>query len=159
MKIGNFFRHHWGTTVHKFHVARFMLWFAARLVWRAMVHDLSKYGREESDGFVRVIHKLRGTTYGSEEYKTLLKEIKPAIDAHYRKNSHHPEHYANGAKGMDLADVVEMFCDWRAAVLRHADGDIHKSIETNKKRFELGDVLPEVMHNETGGRPKEEGLQ
>ena len=31
-------------------------------------------------------------TYGSDEYKACLTEMKPALDHHYAANRHHPEH-------------------------------------------------------------------
>ncbi len=48
---------------------------------------------------------------------------------------------------MDLMDVVEMFCDWKAATMRHNDGDIRKSIEINQKRFNMSDDLMEIFKN------------
>jgi hypothetical protein len=47
--------------------------------------------------------------------------------------------------GMSLLDLVEMFCDWKAATERHADGSIEKSIQINKKRFELSDQLVSIL--------------
>ena len=39
------------------------------------------------------------------------------------------EIYANGVAGMDILDLVEMLCDWKAASERTKDGDFQKSIE------------------------------
>jgi hypothetical protein len=36
---------------------------------------------------------------------------------------------------MSEIDKLEMIADWKAAVTRHKDGDILKSIEINQKRF------------------------
>jgi hypothetical protein len=91
--------------------------------------------------------KLAGTTYGSDEYKQLLAELKPALDHHYAINRHHPEHYENGIRGMNLVDLVEMFCDWYAASKRHDDGDIMKSIAINQKRFGYSDDLKAIFEN------------
>jgi hypothetical protein len=52
-----------------------------------------------------------------------------------------------GLSGMTLVDLVEMLCDWKAATLRHADGDIRKSIEGNQKRFGYSDELKQIMLN------------
>ena len=49
--------------------------------------------------------------------------------------------------GMDLLDIVEMLCDWKAATLRHADGNILKSIEINRKRFGIDDQLANILIN------------
>lgn len=48
---------------------------------------------------------------------------------------------------MDLIDLMEMMCDWKAATLRHNDGDINKSLEINQKRFGYSDELKEIMKN------------
>jgi hypothetical protein len=46
-----------------------------------------------------------------------------------------------------LLDLVEMFCDWKAATERHADGSIEKSIEHNRVRFALGEQLTQILIN------------
>ena len=91
--------------------------------------------------------KLKSSTYGSEEYKKFLEELKPALDNHYKENRHHPEHFENGIKGMTLVDLIEMLCDWCAAVERHSDGNILKSIEINQKRFGYSDELKQILIN------------
>jgi len=52
-----------------------------------------------------------------------------------------------GILGMSLLDLVEMLCDWKAATLRHNDGDIRKSIEINQKRFGYSDELKAIFLN------------
>ena len=44
-------------------------------------------------------------------------------------------------------DILEMLCDWKAATLRHKDGDIRKSIEINQKRFGYSDELKRIFLN------------
>lgn len=90
---------------------------------------------------------LRGLTYGSPEYKAELDKMRPTIDLHYKRNSHHPEHYANGIDGMCLLDLVEMLCDWRAATQRHADGDLRKSLVINQERFKMSPQLVSILKN------------
>lgn len=114
---------------------------------RAMVHDVSKYGPIEKPLFDKVTPRLKGLTYGSDEYRASLKELGVALEHHYANNSHHPEHYENGIAGMSLLDLVEMFCDWKAATERHADGSIANSIEHNKARFGYPDMLASIFHN------------
>ena len=117
------------------------------LIARAMEHDQSKLESPEVEIFTEYTPKLKNSTYGSDEYKGFLTGMGEALKHHYEHNSHHPEHYENGIKGMDLLDVVEMFCDWKAATMRHADGDIIKSIEHNKNRFKYSDDLEEIFKN------------
>lgn len=52
-----------------------------------------------------------------------------------------------GFRGMSLLDLVEMVCDWKAATLRHADGDIRRSLDICQKRFGYSDELRQILLN------------
>ena len=125
-----------------------------RLRWmldtRAINHDLSKLHSPEKEAYDTYTPQLAGLTYGSEEYRAMLREMRPAIEHHYAHNSHHPEHYDQGIAGMDLLDLVEMFCDWKAASLRHKDGDFAASLQINKERFGISDQLMAILENSVG---------
>lgn len=139
---------HYGSTMkHKLWVAWFLLGFCLQLFWRAIIHDWSKFRKVESQEFAKVVLKLKHTTYGSDEYRSLLRAIKPAIDAHYKANTHHPEHWADGMGSMDLIDLVEMAFDWKVASKRHTDGDVMRSIEQNAERFGYGPLLARILKN------------
>jgi hypothetical protein len=110
-------------------------------------HDSSKLKSPEKEIFDEFTPKLKNSTYGSEEYKTFLKDMNIALINHYTFNSHHPEHYEDGINAMDLLDLIEMFCDWKAASERHVNGDIYESIKINKKRFQISDQLEQIFIN------------
>lgn len=114
---------------------------------RARNHDASKLKSPEKEMFDEYTEKLRGLTYGSDEYKATLKEMGVALAHHYENNSHHPEHYENGIDDMDLFDVLEMLCDWVAATRRHADGSVRDSLVINKTRFNISDQLYKIICN------------
>jgi len=116
-------------------------------MWRALIHDLSKYSKKESEGFLQTIDQLKGSTYGSKQYQKLLDTIAQSIKHHYEKNTHHPEHFINGIEDMSLQDIVEMFCDWQAAVRRHENGSIIDSIKHNQNRFRVPFELSEIFRN------------
>ena len=118
-----------------------------RLLIRGLAHDSSKLEEPEKSVFDEYTNKLKHTDYGSEEYKGFLEAMAPALAHHYAVNSHHPEHYEDGVDGMDLLDVVEMLCDWKAATERTKNGDIRKSIEMNAKRFGLSVQLQCILMN------------
>jgi len=118
---------------------------------RGRKHDASKFESPEKEIFDEFTPKLKDSTYGSDEYKCFLAAMKPALDHHYQENRHHPEHFDNGIDGMTLIDLVEMLCDWKAASERHADGDIFKSIDINRKRFNLSDQMYSVLMNTAKG--------
>lgn len=48
---------------------------------------------------------------------------------------------------MDLMQLTEMLCDWLAAVKRHDDGDIRRSITINRERFGYGDEIERLLLN------------
>lgn len=120
---------------------------AIELLNRAKRHDDSKLSNPEKELFDIYTPKLKGCTYGSDEYKVFLKELSVALDNHYKYNSHHPEHYHNGVDGMCLFDLIEMFLDWKAAGERHSDGNIYKSIEHNRERFGISEQLEHIFIN------------
>lgn len=117
------------------------------LLKRGESHDQSKLENPEVEGFAQYTSKLSKCTYGSEEYQSYLKELKPVLDHHYAKNSHHPEHYKNGIEDMNLLDILEMVCDWKASSERHNDGNIRKSIQLNADRFKLSPQLLKILEN------------
>ncbi len=114
---------------------------------RSELHDQSKLKKPEVTIFTEFTEKLATSTYGSEEYKNFLAEMKPALDHHYEHNRHHPEHFKGGVNGMNLIDMIEMLCDWKAASERHNDGDIFNSIKINTKRFNLSPQLVDILTN------------
>lgn len=119
----------------------------AELLKRGELHDQSKMDHPEVEIFTEYTSKLAACTYGSDEYRIYLSEMKSALDHHYDLNSHHPEHHPNGVDDMSLLDVIEMFCDWKAASERHNDGDIQRSIEVNSERFGLSPQLVSILKN------------
>lgn len=164
------------TKDHINQVREFLLIMLNELSERAINHDKSKLESPEIEIFTEYTPKLKNSTYGSNEYKGFLEGLGEALKHHYQNNSHHPEHYkkyvCNGCfkefekmpsrcdvcmysqfqeeadiKQMDLLDIVEMFCDWKAATLRHDDGDIYKSIDINQKRFRYSDDLASIFRN------------
>jgi hypothetical protein len=146
------------------------------LFCRLCNHDTSKLREPEKAVFDEYTPKLAETTYGSDKYKQYLAEMKKALDHHYATNRHHPEHFkkyvCNGCfkeykempdccdvcgysqfqaeadiSQMTLIDLCEMVADWKAATLRHGDGDIFKSIEANQGRFKYSDELKQILIN------------
>jgi len=135
------------TLNHKYKVRGFLKTLNKDIVSRSHNHDISKLDEPEKSVFDEYTPKLAGSTYGSEEYKEFLKEMKVALDHHYLKNRHHPEHFQNGINDMTLIDLCEMLADWKAATLRHNNGDIFKSLELNQERFGYSDELKQILIN------------
>lgn len=135
------------TQEHIRNVNKFMREIVHLISERGPWHDSSKLQDPELATFNEYTPKLKDCTYGSDEYKGYLKDMQSALDHHYANNRHHPEHFENGIKDMNLIDIVEMFCDWKAATMRHNDGNLRKSIKINKERFGFGDTLESIFNN------------
>lgn len=139
--------YHQDTMKHVEKVRKNLKFFIDNLDERGKVHDRSKFTPEEFDVMKETFPDLKSTTYGTPEYKQLLERIQPALEYHYARNDHHPEHHNDGINDMNLFQVIEMLCDWKAASERHADGDPFDSINKNKERFGLSDQLYSILLN------------
>lgn len=117
------------------------------LLERGKKHDQSKLASPEVELFTEYTEKLADSTFGSQEYEDLKTAIAPALEHHYANNRHHPEHHKHGVNDMNLIDLVEMLCDWKAASTRHNDGNIRKSIEINGTRFQMSPQLIQIFEN------------
>ncbi len=135
------------TLEHKQMVAHYMNVLIKELISRAEHHDDSKLSQDELPFFDEFTPKLKTCDYDSPEYKGFLEGLKPALDHHYANNRHHPEHFPNGIRGMDLVDLFEMICDWKAASLRQRDGNILKSLELNRDKFSYSKELQQIFEN------------
>ena len=136
------------TKKHIKRVAHYLYLCKKEIVKKAKQHDYDKiHNKVEKKLFDEYTPKLKNCTYGSDEYKTFLEGLKEGLNIHYANNRHHPEHFENGIQGMNLLDLLEMICDWKAASERHNDGDIYKSIEINQKRFGYSDELKTIFIN------------
>ena len=128
-------------------VRKYIRFMIDKIDMRGVKHDASKLESPEVEVFAEYTPKLNSTTFGSEDYYKNLEEMKPALDHHYASNRHHPEHFVNGINDMTLVDILEMFCDWKASTLRHNDGNLLKSIETNAERFSMDGQLKQILIN------------
>jgi len=130
---------------HNNHVQQNMADTIANIAKRMASHDQSKYSEEEFD-LVEGKPYLQTLEYNTPEYKAGLVRVQTAVEHHYKANSHHPEHFYNGIKGMTLLDLIEMACDWQAASIEH-DSDFLTSINRNVERFELSIEMQEILMN------------
>src|SRR5690606_10244128 len=129
------------TLEHIKKVNNYLIDAAQELLNRGKKHDSSKLESPEKELFDIYTPQLANLTFGTPEYQASLDALKPALDHHYAKNSHHPQYYENGIDGMDLFDLIEMFFDWKSAGERMKSGDIFKSIDVNRDRFEMSQQL------------------
>ena len=135
------------TMKHIESVRKYIRLFVDKLTTRGVEHDRLKLESPEVEIFTEYTPKLASSTYGSEEYNDFLKEMNVALQHHYANYRHHPEHFNKGINDMNLIDIVEMLCDWKAASLRQHDGNLLKSIELNANRFGYDDQLKQIFIN------------
>jgi hypothetical protein len=135
------------TWVHINKVQYYLNLFIKELIDRGNIHDKSKLESPEVEVFTEFTDRLAGSTFGSKEYNEFKEQMKLALEHHYANNRHHPEHFKSGIEDMNLIDLIEMFCDWKASSLRHNNGNLLKSIEINSKRFNMNDQLTKIFEN------------
>lgn len=136
------------TRIHIAKVQALLGDFAACLMARGAEHDLSKFATPEKEAYDELTPKLRNVEYGSQAYKDIIAQLRPAIDHHYSKNRHHPEYYSDGIGGMSLLDLLEMLADWKAASERSETSvSFEKSFDINKKRFDINPRLAGILWN------------
>lgn len=135
------------TQKHIENVRKYIRFVTEKLTARGVEHDKLKLESPEVEIFAEYTPKLADATYGSDEYNLFLKEMDVALQHHYANYRHHPEHFAKGVNDMNLIDIIEMLCDWKAASLRQNDGNLLKSIETNAQRFGYDDQMKQIFIN------------
>ncbi len=122
--------------------------FVSALLYRANMHDSTKLSDPEVEKFVECTPLLEQQSFSDPEYKkTLQTTLKDALSHHYAHNRHHPEHFKNGIEDMNLVDLIEMFCDWKAASLRQKDGNLEKSIELQQDRYSMPREIVKIFKN------------
>jgi len=135
------------TMRHILTVRSLLLGCILELAARADGHDRSKLEAPEDAMYAVFTARLATLTYGSEEYRACLREMGPALAHHYAHNSHHPEYHPDGIAGMNLFDLLEMLCDWKAATLRHRDGSLEASLRINETRFAMPPAIVRLLRN------------
>lgn len=135
------------TQKHIERVRHYIRFVTDRLTLRGVKHDAIKLESPEIELFAKHTKHLSNTVYNSEEYKMHLAALKPALDHHYANSRHHPEHFPKGINDMNLVDILEMICDWKASSERQKDGNLLKSIEMNASRFGYDDQVKQIFIN------------
>jgi len=141
--------HYIDTIVHKILIFWYVLKTCRALLWRAIIHDLSKFYEDEVRGFERARPIFEQAQYGSPEYQKALDTLGPSLEYHYQRNLHHPEHFGGDVKRMSSLDRIEMLCDWKAAS-RRKGGNFSKSLNINADRFDLTDAMLEGLVSDAG---------
>ena len=125
--------------LHNRHVEGGLLRVRQELERRAHHHDDSKLWSDEFAGFAEINGVAREHPFGSPQYNASLAASRRAIDLHYSRNSHHPEHHADPTQ-MSWLDIIEMVCDWRGAWIAYgSQRSWPENMETQRQK--LSEVL------------------
>ncbi len=108
---------------------------ARQLLDRADGHDLSKLAPDELGGMIEIDAIAGRYGLNSPEYMAALSG--EAIQLHQSRHSHHPEYHPNGIEDMDIFDLIEMVCDWKAANQLRGHPEWGKSVDMMAERLSL----------------------
>lgn len=136
----------WYVLRHKWYVFGYCLNYG--LVWRGLVHDLSKFRPSEWFPYTNYFYGSNVFDLGSVGYKhkfdLLEVEFNYAWNAHQKRNSHHWQYYVlSEDEGktvvleMPLADRQEMIADWRGAGKAQGKPFVWEWYEANKGKMQL----------------------
>lgn len=115
---------------------------------RAIVHDASKFEKDELKGYLRFEEMPEGLEYGSPEYQAAMAKIMDGNDCfilHSQRHDHHPEYYDCPEQGVDLGmmglfPLMEMVADWAGAHKSYGNkGGWRESIEHNIGKHEFSE--------------------
>jgi len=134
------------TLIHIRRVQEYLGRLATRLLERGYAHDKSKLESPEIEGFAQAV-PIKDLEYGSDDYNASREHLKDTLAHHYANNRHHPEHFPEGIEGMNIVDLVEMLCDWKASSERQNGGNLRMSIEDAAKKFHMSPQLVAILKN------------
>lgn len=123
--------------------------FVKELLTRAIVHDDSKFGPDEFPIYASAIEEFEKHPFGTPGYQKAKDSIGIAVEHHHKCNPHHPEYYPDGIDGMDLVDLIEMVCDWKAANQNHKDnpGTMEQSLKYAIAKHNISPQLVKIIQN------------
>ena len=119
------------------------------MIWRGLVHDLSKFRPSEffpyANHFRAGIQAGRDKTGYYKPYDTGDPAFDLAIHRHTRRNEHHWQSWVQSKDGdgvklhsMPRLSVIEMICDWHgAAKAQKTTGTVKEWYAKNGKKMQL----------------------
>lgn len=123
------------------------------------VHDSSKWGDEEFDGY-REKYYPTAKELSDPEYQEKVKErAEIAWISHYKHNWHHPMYWVDEETGeptdMNLQAIVEMICDWLAMSMKYgntvsgwyeSDAEKEKAAMTDRTKQITEELIYNILH-------------
>jgi hypothetical protein len=124
---------------------------------RELTYGSPEYKQALADMGPGLKHHWENNSHHPEYYSTvesveitsidIYLESMAKSDAAYKWLEAYRNELESRINGMSLLDIVEMFADWKAAGMRHADGNFIDSLKHNRERFKISDQLFQVFLN------------
>ena len=131
---------------HRQTVRERLLFLADELYKRAYHHDDSKLQLPEIKWLIEMDKEPR-YEYGTPGYFEKMKCWDKFFKHHYENNRHHPDHFANGIEGMNLADLCEYIVD---IISYYEELHVNNALDTvnkQKERFGFDEQLTQILKN------------
>lgn len=131
---------------HRQTVRERLLFLADELYKRAYHHDDSKLQLPEIKWLIEMDKEPR-YEYGTPEYFEKMKRWDKFFKHHYENSRHHPDHFANGIEGMNLADLCEYIVD---IISYYEELHVNNALDTvnkQKERFGFDEQLTQILKN------------
>lgn len=112
---------------------------------RSNNHDLSKYTKNEYNGYMYLIekHNEYSTFIFTEEHEEIIKK---AIQHHYQVNRHHPEHF-DDINDMNKIDLIEMVVNWAARSEELGNSLIGWYNSVNQVKYQFNSEQQKIIEN------------
>lgn len=119
---------------HRDRVAKYLVEFAIDLQRRALVHDDSKFEKDEFPIYASMMDEFAANPFGTDGYFKAKDAIKEATTKHFATNRHHPEYNRQSEEwrpvsGFETSYLVSNFGEIKSIeriVVRKKQGNIKK---------------------------------
>lgn len=113
------------------------------LLERGFLHDISKLLDDEFYGMAAFAQDQEAL---KDPKKTVTSDKQHAINLHWDRNPHHPEHWTDVNQMTDL-DIMELTCDWYARSLQFKTNMIEFLEQRQKDRFHFPqDIYDKIIY-------------
>jgi hypothetical protein len=134
------------TMIHKYYV--FIECVKEGIIWRGIVHDLSKFSHSEFSAYADYYFNSDGTRKNVSK-KSISQEslfFEDAWNHHQFSNDHHWQYWTdhNRCGNMPLDAITEMICDWKGAGLAQGNGGVDNPLTWYKKNRDSMTLHPRV---------------
>lgn len=129
---------------HSRMVNKYIKMLAHALIHNAEGHDLDKVEPRVKSIWDKFSPHLKAV-FGSLEYQQRKAELKPVLDDHYARTTHHPEHFENGVSGMNLMQLAEYLADNWERCQTLGDGDLRHSLEVNREPHRIDNQTMQIL--------------